>query len=745
MARRKINPQDAAYSGPSWQRLYRDVYSRTTLPWQTRTGRRNREFASFANLLGLNTAFDDIHKGDGDSPFLRNVRYMGEKQREQRAQVTSRSGARMMGVKGYETIPALPAEYYLELWEGRAIEIDLHPDDAPGSDGLLIGGAIEIQNLEEAKGRLRVILKQSSDQREICDANIPLEAISRNRFNRRQFFFINPLPIKDGLVLRFEVEGDVEPDDCGDVAKGRKIRLRASGRKTHRMADYSRPNVNKCMKEIPYSWTEEPSTVCWEWFLAQEAPMLKGTLVCTNEGQFLVFPVRTVAGIELWRFNCDTNQYSLIAGVGTVDGRSTAVRFAQGLGKLYFVDGYSHLQRIDLSNWQVELALAKQSDIDADTSTGPITPQDMQAQPGASLIIRMRNRIFLSGFAEDPNFVQYSILNSITGTPDAPTENAGVQYDQFSDISWFYSPDKSPKDSTCGPITGFEQFENNLIIFRTNGCSVWTPGSEFAAPSQADMFSYNIGVEKQEDVTNANGSVFLYNRSEGVRRFSGAEATFQSQQIDNELRKIPEESPRFLFAHGNKVRLYCDNAGRGYADHNFIFHTILAQQSPWYCDDNTPIAWVVGDQNSDRVFAMHATYPAIYEVDAVDQFTDFDSSIDMQYHTQYKSPGELSGWTHLRRVLLRLVTSSTNVWFIGVDKNHEDRPSVWRKYVRKHEDDEEIPEGIFGNTADAGTQTINLMLRAKVRDFQVRVFVSCWRDHAMLQYIEGQYGGKNAL
>lgn len=465
-------------------------------------------------------------------------------------------------------------------------------------------------------------------------------------------------------------------------------------------------------------------------------------MVCTDEGKFLVFPIKYDSGIELWRFNVDTHVYTQIdTSAAPVDQKAEAVRFAQGLGKLYFVDGYSPLQRIDLSTWKSELAIAKQEDIDEPN----VTPQDMQAQPGASLILRINNRIWLAGFKEDPNFVQYSILNSLTGTPDAKTENAGVQYDQFSDISWFYSPDRSPKDSVCGPITALANFDGNLIIFRTNGASVWKPGNEFSSPSQADMYSYNIGVESQEDVCNLNGALYIYNRSEGVRRFTGADAVMQSMPIDNELRKLPYNSPRFLFAHANKVRLYCDPKDRGYADHNFIYFTILANQSPWYCDDNTPAVWLLGDQNDDTVYAMHPLYPAIYEVDAEDQFTDFDSSITMQYHTTYKSPGEISGWTILHRVLLKLVASSTNIWFIGVDFDHRDDPAVWRKYVKKQEDDLDPVESVFENTADAGTQTINLMMRAKVRDFQVRVLVNCWQDNAMLQYIEGQYGSKGAL
>lgn len=736
MSRKKVLPQDSLYGGARWQRLYPDVYSRTTTTWQTRVGRRNYEFSTFSNLLGLNTAFDDIHKLDGDSPYLRNVRYMGESQQIQRAQVTSRNGAELLGVKGYQTIAAPAPEYFVDIWEGRAIEIDLEKRNT-----LLIGGALEIQNIEGVEGRLRIFLKRPGE-REICDANIDLNEVNTTKFNKRVFRFINPINMKDGVTLRFEVEGSVVPDCEGNMEQGKKIRLRTTGIGMHRQADFERPNTNDCMREMPYEWTDEPGLVCIELHTCDEHPMTKGTLVCTKDGKFLVFPIKTTNSIELWRFNVNTREYSKIdTSGGAVDSRSTAVRFAQGLGKLYFVDGYSPLQRIDLSTWKSELAIAKQSDIDVEG----VTPQDMQARPGASLIIRIRQRFYLSGFKEDPNLVQYSILNSLTGTADEPSTNAGVQYDQYSDISWFHSPDKAPADSVCGPITALEQFDDKLIVFRKDGSSIHAPGSEFSAPTQADTFAYNMGVERQEDVCNMNGILYMYNRSEGFRRFSGAEATFQSAKIDNELRKLPADSPRFMIGHANKVRMYCDLESRGYADHSFLFMTVLAGSSPWYCDDNTPVCWAVGDQTSDTIYAMHANYPAIFIVDSPDNYSDFDSSIDMEYHTPYKSPGSMNGWTILRRTILRIVASGTNTWFIGLDFDHRDKPAVWRKYIAYQEDEGVPEEAVFDANEQVGTQVINLMLRAKVRDYQVRIKVSTYKDPAMLMFISSEVGSVKAL
>ena len=143
MSRRKTTPHESLYTGARWKGFYPDVYSRTTKPWQSKVGRRNREFASMSNLLGLNTSFDDLHKRDGESPFLRNVRYMGNKQTVQRAQVTSRDGARLLGARDTGTIAAYPEQYHIEMWEGQAIEFNIE-----STDKMIVGGTLKIRNKE---------------------------------------------------------------------------------------------------------------------------------------------------------------------------------------------------------------------------------------------------------------------------------------------------------------------------------------------------------------------------------------------------------------------------------------------------------------------------------------------------------------------------------------------------------------------------------------------------------------------
>lgn len=708
----------------------KDVYARTVNPWQTRTGRRNREFSTFANLLGLNTAFDDLHKKDGESPYLRNVRYMGEKQRAQRTQVTSRNGARLLSSIGdvKELKKATDAQTYIDIWEGKAVEFKVDFKNR------LVGGQLLLKNIENARGVLRVIIRPDYEDKPLCDAIIDLTKVKNNRYTSHEFRFIQTVKEQHrrggSAVIRLEIFDDINANTMSSTpVEGRKVRLLASGDGAHRTAMYELPNTDKSLREVPYEWQQEPAIPLFGIITNEWQTMKKGIQVHSKGADYLVFPVKNRAGnVEIWRHNLSNNNVTVVTA--SVSNNAKAVRFAVMQGYLFYVDGRSPLKQIDLETWAVSTALTKAADIDAPNTT----PEDLQAKAGASLIIALRNRIYLSGFEDDPNWVEFSLINS-----------KGAQPQQFNE--GFYSPDRSPKDSAISPITALTQLENNLVVFRPDGNSVFSAptGLEFGKAQQVDTFSHNVGVHSQDDVAEGMGGIWLYNRSEGFRRYAGTNTYFSSIEVDNELRRIPQGSDTFMVAHGNKVRFYFDRENRGKADHSLVYHTPLASQSPWYMDDNTPVKWVIGDQDSDTLFAAHADYPAIYIIDHEDQYTDFDSMIVMEYHTQYKSPTSLMGHVTIRRVQAKLIASYTNSWFIGVDLDHRNEPAVWRKVVRGNENRGDNPEALFGDTADAGSETVNLFMRARCRDFNIRVKTFNYRANTELLLLVAETGGKEPL
>lgn len=719
-------------TGRKWFEYYPDVRQRTTVTWQTRQGRRNREFASFSNLLGLNTAFDDLHKKDGESPYLRNVRYMGEKQQSQRTQVTSRNGAQFLVSIGDTTdYPDISeGNTYLELHEGKAIEFDI---DFPDK---LVGGMMFVRNVGKAKGVLRVILKRNRESRAICEAFIDLSQVKVTDYQQVEFRFIQALR-REGIAgsaatVRLEVMDDIDPERANDSDpfSRRSIHILSKFGGVHRVADHSLPNTDESMREVPYEFIDSPGSVVFGIKTNSYTPLGRGIEVKRENKKYLVFVVKIpgASGPRMYRYCIDDG--SLDAMNAVIHPDATSVRYALANGYIYYVDGKSPLQRVNVTNWDYSVAIASQGNIDI----SGVTPASLQAKVGASLIIHLRNRLYLSGFEDDPNFVQLSLINSM-----------GPQFDQYNES--FYSPDRAPQTATNTAITALAQLENNLVIFRRDGNSIFSAptGLEFGRAQQVDTFAWNLGVERQEDIAEGHGNIWLYNRSEGFRRYSGADSSFSSVAIDNELRRITPESHRFMMAHGNKVRFWFDREQRGVSDHQLVYHTILAKQSPWYMDDNAPLYWAVGDTETDTIYGMHYDYPALYVVDADNNYKDFDSPIVMQYHTQYRSPGELSGYTILRRILSKVVENHTHSWFIGVDFDHKNDPAVWRKVVAGRVDRLDEPESVFGDTAEPGSETLNIFLRAKCRDLQIRYLVYTYKGSAELLYSEGHYGGKGAL
>ena len=738
MARRKITPVDNPYSGPRWQRTHPDVLAFNTDNWQTRVGRRSRSQTTFANLLGLNTAFDDLHKTDGESPNLRNVRYMGEKQAYQRSQVTSRDGKSVIAVYGDTDhfTKQEDGETYLELWEGRAIRFEV-----PHSD-TLTRLQLWVENIENAKGRIRVLFKNSKDEEPVCDANIDLSTVAPRKYVERIVRPIIPLQAaNDGgkAIIQLEIMDDVNPEDVGEPypVKGRKVRILAKGSGLHERAEFVMPSqeepwVPNGLREIPLTFTEEMNIPLVGITTNDCKPMMCGSdPICVNNNKYILYPVLEHGTTPIILYT-NVNTGETKKAEATVASDAKAVRMVQGKDKIYYVDGKSELQRIDTSTWKSEQAITSQDMIDADNTK----PEDLKAKKGASLIIKINNRFWIAGFDDDPNFFQLSGINSL---------GDGVHYDQYYEGG--YVPDRNSKESSCGPITALAQFNGDCIIGRKDGISIYHApmGLEFGSsssstPTQSSAFAFNIGIDRQEDICNFNGVVYYYNKSEGLRRYSGTDATFQSVKVDNELRNIPNTSNRFMFAHGNKVFFYFDRNAKGYADHGLLYHTYLANTSPWYMDNQVPVMWAVSDQNDDIVYAMHSVYPVLYRMDDTNTHEDFDSSIPMEYDTMYKSSGEIMGWTTLRRVEASIIANDTNSWFIGVDRNHENSPAVFRRWVKGSVAVDNGPDAVFPDTAVSQNQVINIPMRMKCREFNIRIKVLTWKHNAMLLAMVAETG-----
>lgn len=736
MPRRKITPQSNPYRGPDWQKFYPDVLGRVTANYRSTEGRRDRQYTSFYNMLGLNTALDDNHKQDGESPFLRNCRYMGERQEYQAAQVTSRNGSRLISTYGDvdHFVTANNSETTIEMYEGKAIRFQVRHSDT------LTRLQLWVNNVEGAHGRMRVLFKTSKDATPVCDTNVPLDGV---KGGWKEYIVRPIIPLeaeKDGGIatIQLEIMDDVNPEDVGKPypVRGRKVLVLGTGASTHEEATFVMPSQEEPWKtggmtEIPLSFIPRGNAPLVGFTTNACKTLPRGSdPICVNGQKYVVYPIKENGQVKLLRTNLSNGETIVLNA--SVSPNATAVRFAQGKDKLYYVDGESYLQRIDLNTWVGEQAITTQDMIDAPGTT----PESLRAKKGASLIVKINNRFWISGFKDDPNAFQLSGINSV---------GDGVQYDQYYEAG--YSPDRNSKESACGPIRALEQFNGDCIIARSDGISVYHApmGLEFGStssttPTQVSTFAFNMGIDRQEDMCSFAGSLYYYNKSEGLRRYSGSDATFQSVKVDNELRHIPNSSNRFMFAHGNKVHFFFDRNNTGHPDHNLLYHLALANSSPWYMDNQVPVMWAVSDQNEDAIYAMHSYYPAVYQLYDVNAHEDFDSSIPMIYYTQYKNGGYQMGWTILRRVLVSVIANDTYSWFVSVDKDRENNPAVFRKWVRGISPIDNGPDAQFPDADAYQEQILHVVLRRKCRRFNIGVKVLAWKSNAMLVSAVGEVG-----
>lgn len=697
------------------------IYARTTDTWTTRY--YNRKADPIFNMFGLCTQPDDFHKKDGSSPYLTNVRFMGEREAEQRAQVMSRRGAVFRGTLGEDRLPRLISEgnAYINLFEGKAIEwVEDHSK-------LLTGILLYLYNEGGATGYIKITIRDNVTKEELANGVINTEQINKNGYSELFTRFITPVA-QTRVLVRMEILDDVrDEEDRTENRDVRAIRILAQQGFTHQYAIYNLPNTNDALEEIPFVFQDDFSKPLMGVTVNDWQPLPRGKDVVSGGKRYLVFPVKRFGLVELYREDLLTGDIQLVTN--RVDKRATAVRFEQGEGYLYYVDGYSAYQQINLTTWAVSDAVPLQSEI---TLPG-VVPATLTAKPGASLIHRLNNRIYLSGYKDDPNLVLMSLIDDVK-----------PRYNQFNDR--FYSPDQSPELSAGSPITALADQSDYLIVFRIDGISMYDRGGSTTLEdaSQVTPEGASLGVLNQEAVCQGKNNIYFYNPVEGVQRFGGSVNRTVSGDIENLLSRITHKESVFMVYQNSRVRMYFSFDGV-VPDSCFYYYTELEGKLPWYLDINTPVSSAIASKDEKTLYAVHSQVPTIMEVDAA--FTDFDSYIVLEYHTQYRTPStsDPSGWTYVKRLHLHEIVDSTHSVFVGLDIDHQDRPIVWKRFVDVPTGEPVNPDAVFGHTAEPGTQVIDIPMYVKCRNYQVRLKRYCYKDQGEVVGVAIEYGNKEAI
>lgn len=703
------------------------LYARTVDTYTTRY--YNRKSDRMFDLLGLNQSDDDYHKKIGSSPALANVRYKGEREDEQRAQAMSRLGAKHIDTLGESTlIPEQDqAHSYLELYEGKAIEWELTHNRR------LTGLALHVFNKDEISGAIRITVRDISSNKELSQAVIPAEKMDIRNY-RMHYVRLMQTVVDSRVRIRAEIIDDVtDEEDRTPDRKKRAVRILSTSYGSHRFAKYVLPNVSDKLEEVRYEFTPAPNIPLTGTSINNWVPMLRSEKVRINGQQHVIFPVKHDGIIELFRTNLVTEITTAVTT--SVSPQAKQVRFAQAEGYLYYVDGISAAKRINLTTLAVEPVIPVLSEIQ--NNGAATTPEAKQAlinsltpKSGASLILFLQNRIYMSGFADDPNLVIYSLI-----------DDTKPRFNQYNDR--FYSPDQSPELSAGSYITALAKIQDVLIVWRIDGLSLYTPGAglEISA-TQATPEGAALGVLNQEAVCFGKNNVFFYNPIEGMCRFAGSVYRGLSVDIENSLKRIKHPENIFMLYQNKRVRLYFSFTETT-NDSCYYYHSDLEGNLPWYLDINTPVSSAVPLTSSEGIIAIHSQVPSVMDVDS--QFTDFDSGIVMDYATQYRTPGDIDGWLYVRRLHVHEITNSTHSTYIALDIDHQNIPIVYRRFIEQTIVPEFNPDAIFQGIAEDGIKIIDINMYVKCRSYQLRFHRFCYKDQAELLGATIEYGDKPAL
>jgi len=214
------------------------LYQRTSDTWTTRYYQRKSD--KIFDLLGLNTAPDDYHKKAGGSPYLTNVRYMGEREGDQRAQVMSRKGAQFIATGGELELPRemTEASAYLNLYEGKVIQWELQHNRR------LTGIYLHVFNKDQASGFIRITVRNIDTETELSSGIIDLAKTNTREYERHQVRFMKTVR-ESRVLVRIEILDDVaDEEDRSETRSKRSVRILSTPHGNHSTATHTLPNTN---------------------------------------------------------------------------------------------------------------------------------------------------------------------------------------------------------------------------------------------------------------------------------------------------------------------------------------------------------------------------------------------------------------------------------------------------------------------------------------------------------------------
>lgn len=819
-----VRPQGRVPSYYANNKQYPGSYAQTET--QTRTSRRIHDGFSIQANYGLDTVSDDLNSSPYSSPYYINGRYNSDNLTTQRGNSASVQGIeKLIDIYTDKTndFTASDIQTYIELWQGKQIKFELP------YDGKVVGNTITLRNTGGCTGILSIYISTEDGGTPIYETAIDLCEVSQDKFEHRELYAITPISAiatpRKKLYVRMEIWDELilPPDKRSNnpFNTGKKIEIAATGKGNHYACEYKLQSKSEPVKET-YDYKQMPSRPLigllynnYESVPVDRIDNIKtGATISLNGYRYDIFCVKNSSTAEVLIYDKEMNKFVRKNPNGdplaiNVDGRIEQLNIAQVTDTdkvtwVYYVDGYSPLQRFKVGEWETDpnfnyVGSADNVTASIDEATWDASPlgstsgtyvfeyhngnwqynnsnvslstygitlvggspsegstitvmfivtaggqksvesiQFVDARPviAASLIMFHNNRLYLSGFRNDPNLVQISAIDA-----------EGPNFTMFP--YRFYSPNRSPYDTSLNPITALTEIANDQIMISfKNGFSIYqtyssktSTGLEDNIPTQVSMFTDSAGVQSQGDICNYKGILYSFDEKEGIRRFTGSLWKNLPTSIDSHYDRVDMTKPRKIWGFSNKLYFnYVDKLDGKYKcliwDQQMNY-----QQYPYFQDVDIPFCDIRFDESEDLV-GIHPDYPCVMRLYAEDVWRRLDSPITFRRDTKFLSlPGNAADII-VKRVHVKVLANANRWWWLSIvtDKQFLDqhrgkdntyRQPSWDTIIDKEPVETPFPvEDVFEQDSVYRMSITNLHMQAE--SVQVRVKTKTFRNQGNL-------------
>lgn len=641
-------------------KVYPDSHAR--VDWQTRTSRRVHDGLSLPTNYGLDTTSDDINESPYSSPYYTNGRYNSDNLVVQRSSAASVQGCEsLLMIRNYaDDFTDSDVQTTLEMWQGKQIRFEVE------YNGKIVGNTIGIKNTGGSTGLLSLYLSTTPDGEPIYETTIDLKTVNKDHFEHKTVYCMTPImpniTLHNKLYARLEIWDEIEKERSQNPFNtGRKIEIQATGIKDHTACVYELGPKNLPARET-YDYKPYPSCplIGLIYNNYKSIPVDRteneknGATISLNGYDYNIFCIKDDSHAEVLIYDVSNN--SIVAGTDiAVDGRVEQLNIAQVTDTnqntwVYYVDGYSPLQKFKIGEWQSSAII-------------PTDPED-DSQPAlaASIIVMHNNRLYLAGFRGDPNLVQISAIDATGPTWEVMPYR-------------IYTPNRSPYDTSTNPVRAIVEYTNDqLMILGDHFVSMFQSNIniEDGTPSQVGIFTDGIGIQSQGDVCNYKGVIYSFDPVEGIRYYAGAvwKKVAGSGSIDSLFSRVDMSKPRKLWGYSNKLYLNYTDMIDGKRKALIWDMGMNYQQYPWFQDTDIPFCDIRFGHDFNLV-GIHPDFPCIMRLYAKDVWRRLDTPIVFERHTKYISiPGNAND-AIIKRVHNKVLANSDRWWFFSVSPDKQ--------------------------------------------------------------------------